>query len=489
MNLKSLTLLIVPFLCACQRTAEAADYYVSPTGSSTGNGSLTRPWNLQTALNRPSTVVPGDTIYLRGGTYKGSFVSKLAGTSTKPITVKSYPNEWAIIDIASLTDVASRALRISGAWSVFRDLEVTNSATGRQYSVSGARVPGVHNIDVLAPNVKLINLVIHDATHCGIGLQEKAVNAEVYGCLIYNNGTSKLEHGIYAGGVSPNVKKIADNIIFNNAGNGLTVHSSSQTLMEGYLVEGNTVLNNGLLHSERRNWNLGVGTNRFERVSVVNNFSYRSSPALDLQMEYGSVNKDIEIRGNYFAGGILRVTSSSPAAMTNNQFVGSSSVLTFDMAQSASASFRTWNSNGYFAREDSGRPFKVVKSSYSFEEWKKATGLDANSFYASGRPRTVDVFMRPNLYEAGRANLIVYNWPMQDFVDVNVKSVLSPGARYQVINAQDPFSEPVLSGVYNGEPLRLPLKGLSVASTADPKHPRPPSATSPEFGAFVLVSN
>src|SRR5271166_5856390 len=46
----------------------AADYYVSTTGSPVGNGSLSSPWDFQTALSSP-VIHPGDHIWLRGGTY------------------------------------------------------------------------------------------------------------------------------------------------------------------------------------------------------------------------------------------------------------------------------------------------------------------------------------------------------------------------------------------------------------------------------------
>src|SRR6266851_10415745 len=73
-------------------------FYVAPNGSPSGNGSITNPWNLQTALNQRLRVVPGATIYLRGGTYTGKFSSNLTGLLTLPITVRSYPGEWATID-------------------------------------------------------------------------------------------------------------------------------------------------------------------------------------------------------------------------------------------------------------------------------------------------------------------------------------------------------------------------------------------------------
>ena len=44
-------------------------FYASPNGSSGGNGSEGSPWDLQTVLNHPSEVQPGDTIYLLPGEY------------------------------------------------------------------------------------------------------------------------------------------------------------------------------------------------------------------------------------------------------------------------------------------------------------------------------------------------------------------------------------------------------------------------------------
>src|SRR6185503_2082575 len=41
---------------------------------------------------------PGDTLCLRGGTYYEAVVSRVAGTAEKPVTVRSFPGELAIID-------------------------------------------------------------------------------------------------------------------------------------------------------------------------------------------------------------------------------------------------------------------------------------------------------------------------------------------------------------------------------------------------------
>src|ERR1700686_5223355 len=86
------------FLLSLATEAPAADFYVSPTASGSGTGSFTNPWQLQTALNQPSGVNPGDTIWLRGGTYTGIYTGRLNGTSSAPIVVRGYAGEWSKID-------------------------------------------------------------------------------------------------------------------------------------------------------------------------------------------------------------------------------------------------------------------------------------------------------------------------------------------------------------------------------------------------------
>src|SRR5438105_9846661 len=73
-------------------------HYVSPAGSPDGDGTLEKPWDLQTALYHPSTVQPGETIWVREGTYGNGttiFYSRLVGTAAAPITVRQYPGERA----------------------------------------------------------------------------------------------------------------------------------------------------------------------------------------------------------------------------------------------------------------------------------------------------------------------------------------------------------------------------------------------------------
>src|SRR5206468_11276730 len=80
-----------------------------------------------------------------------------------------------------------------------------------------------------------------------------------------------------------------------------------------------------------------------------------------------------------------------------------------------------------------------------------------NTYYGSTLPNGVTVFIRPNAYEAGRANIVVYNWDHQNSVDVDVSGILADGDGYEVRNAADFFGAPVLQGTYSGASLTLPM--------------------------------
>src|SRR3989449_11609328 len=91
-----------PTVSANLSSGPGSDFYVSPTGSPSGDGSFTNPWDLGTALNGPATVTPGSTIWLRGGmytngTYHGGYWSNLTGTAAPPNVVRPYSGERGVV--------------------------------------------------------------------------------------------------------------------------------------------------------------------------------------------------------------------------------------------------------------------------------------------------------------------------------------------------------------------------------------------------------
>ncbi|KAG8164109.1 hypothetical protein KVR01_006027 [Diaporthe batatas] len=80
-------------LLASLPAALAATYYVSPTGSSSGTGTLESPFaSIQTAVDK---AVAGDVITLRGGTYKPTknISIKKSGTASAYYTLTAYGDE------------------------------------------------------------------------------------------------------------------------------------------------------------------------------------------------------------------------------------------------------------------------------------------------------------------------------------------------------------------------------------------------------------
>ncbi len=71
--------------------------YLSPNGSDGGSGAASSPWRSLEAAQ--SKLRPGDTLYVRGGTYGGEFMYwTKAGTASAPIWVKAYPGETPVFD-------------------------------------------------------------------------------------------------------------------------------------------------------------------------------------------------------------------------------------------------------------------------------------------------------------------------------------------------------------------------------------------------------
>lgn len=72
-------------------------YFVDAVkGNDQQDGSREKPW--KTISHALQHLKPGDTLYLRGGTYYEAVTAALSGTAEKPIAIRSYPGELAILD-------------------------------------------------------------------------------------------------------------------------------------------------------------------------------------------------------------------------------------------------------------------------------------------------------------------------------------------------------------------------------------------------------
>ena len=84
---------VVPARAASSRTT----YYVSPSGSDANPGTFAAP--KRSVAQGLATLSPGDTLYLRGGTYVENITATAirSGTPSAPISVRNFPGERPVI--------------------------------------------------------------------------------------------------------------------------------------------------------------------------------------------------------------------------------------------------------------------------------------------------------------------------------------------------------------------------------------------------------
>lgn len=93
-------ILLLQALPARPVRAAGVTYYVSLNGRDTYPGTINYPW--RTIQKAASTAVAGDTVYVRGGTYREKVIVKNSGAAGSYITFSSYPGETAVIDVSGI---------------------------------------------------------------------------------------------------------------------------------------------------------------------------------------------------------------------------------------------------------------------------------------------------------------------------------------------------------------------------------------------------
>ncbi len=483
--------------------AFGADHFVSPSGSSSGDGSINNPWDLATALAQPSSVQPGDTIWLRGGVYRApnsnGFSSKLTGTAASPIIVRNYNGERATLDGRG----TENTLYIGGSYTWYWGLEIMDSNTNRTPSGCTATIgysphPSAWGVATYGPNNKFINMVAHDTAQ-GFSAYATSPDNEFIGNLSYYNGNLPYPscpggdrnhgHGMYMQNLS-GLKIVQDNIVGDNADEGLQIYGSGNASVQGFRISGNAFYNTSSWPFPYFQYNMLIAGGYIRKdIQVQNNYSY-FTPSYD----YGFVNfgqytpgQDISVQNNVFVGGYTGVSmydQGGPVNFTGNKvYIRPSAYeeIILQLGSGQTLSSYTWDNNQYY-----GRNFYNIFSNYDFSGWKSATGFDTNSTFDINAPTGKWIYVRPNKYESKRANVIIYNWDLSSQVAVDLSGVLSPGDPFVVQDAQNFYGPPVASGIYSGSPVNIPMTGLTKAT---PIGFTAPAHTAPQFGTFVVMSS
>lgn len=487
--------------------ASATDHFAAPNGSRLGDGSMAKPWDLDTALGSPSgsqppSVKPGDTIWLRGGVYipvtANGFLSHVTGTPTSPIIVRNYKGERATLQAG--TNAFVLAIYGSDAW--YWGLEATTAGVSRTAGQPGSfNNPLAFGFAVYGPDIKIINCVVHDTAQ-GFSAYNSAPNSEFYGNLSYYNGWMAPDrnhgHGMYLQNII-GTKLVEDNFVGDNADEGIQAYGSGGATITGVTLQGNTLYNSSSWPTPHYQYNLVMGGGQADSGNTITENMSFFTPAQD----YGFVNigqyapaNNLIATNNVFVGGYVAVAVegvAGPFVFTGNKIytrpTAAHEITLGQYANQTPLAGYTWDNNQYFGlnvffRGAYDGSSETGGSNLPFAQWQANTNFDAHSTFSSNAPSGTWIYVRPNKYEPKRANITIYNWDLASSVSVNLSSVLSIGDFYIIRDAQNFYGPAVVSGTYSGAAVSIPMTGLK---KAQPEGVATPAHTAPLLGTFVLL--
>ena len=418
-------------------------WHAATNGSPTGDGTVSKPWDLGTAFTALTQIKPGDSILMRGGRYNFDLVSRweirFSGIASARITIRSFPGELAILDTQlppPSPDVGW--LRIYGSYLDLVDFRVTCSSLRPRTTNVGGSAPWAVNpipgqpkdplafhgnmfLDAGAKGVRFINLLTDNLVQ-GPDHQQ-SIGGGVYGCINSHHGWQGPDrahgHGIYAQNSleAPDDKLLNDNVNILNYSHGGHFYGT-KARVDFMKIEGNVYGFN------RERDVLFGGAVPSQKLTISNNYG---PPGVEVMVGYTD--------GTF-------ITPNVDGSFSNNVF------------PDANLTIGSWQN------------------------------LQQGNNILGPIPASRAV-VRPNQFETGRAHVIIWTKNNESSFPVDLSSVLAPGKRYEIRRAWQLYGPPLVSGTYSG-PVSIPM----AASTADApigsgEQPRQMPAN---FGIFLVRS-
>jgi hypothetical protein len=244
----------------------AGQYYVSPTGSDSNNGSAAHPW--KTITHAGTVVGPGATVHVAPGTYTGYITTYAKGTSSLRITYIS-DVQWAAKIIGNLVDRST--WHNYGNYVDIMGFELTSvGRIGLYNDGSYVRYIGNHVHDIAGPTSATCDLggagIMHGNYSAG---HDEMIGNFVHDIGLVNSAQCPdfvTVHGLYH--ANPH-GRIVDNLVIHARDYGIHLYHSATAVT----VADNTSLNNGASGLVVGNSNGGSDNN----TVVANNiFAYNT---------------------------------------------------------------------------------------------------------------------------------------------------------------------------------------------------------------------
>ncbi len=427
--------------------------FVSLNGTSSSAGTKADPIDLVTALSKDSPARPGQTIWIKEGVYKGSFVSEISGVAGHPVTIRPLPGQRVLINSHN-SGSSGAGLTVSGQWTDFYNLEATSTDTNRGNITE--RYPDVEaksGIAVFGAHTNIFNCLTYDNIGGGIDFWKTAVDATLHGNIIYNNGFAHsgrgASHGVYTQNTT-GYKHLTNNIVFFGFQTGIHPYSTGAAPINNFTIENNV-------------WFLAGASDPRDSQQKTNLIIYTKSGVKNLLVKnnkgYSQVNRGASITSDDVSGS---------AQLIDNYLVERLEVYDkwdqFDLS-----------GNTIYGNIDQN-PDNIIND------------LSGNTFETSRPTSGNKIFVDANGIDPRRGRVVIYNYDNADSVDVDLSSILKKGEAYRIHSVMGLFQEALLSGVYDGTLVSIPM------GTIDPPQPNgnpngidEDDGPKKKFGTFIVT--
>lgn len=311
--------------------SDAATFYVAPNGSDSNSGTESQPFR---TLNKGvKALKAGDTLLVRGGTYKETLIDVIpSGTSwSSPVSVRAAQGEQVIMKAPAAGDVLLAFLKTDTKYIIIDGfiLDADNLSSFAVYIAEGAE------------RIRIMNSEIKNARNSGILVSAGQFDGTKWGCCnefinldVHNNGKDKFSHGLYVtttnniieysrfyqnsgygihvyhswGGVNKNIiryNQVYDNNTDSSSGGGIIVASGSESLVYNNIIWKNRhglfvssprsrIYNNTIYDNNK--WGDGIGIvlqNDKSGVVIRNNIIYNNK-----DMSIYGINSGVTLTNN-----------------------------------------------------------------------------------------------------------------------------------------------------------------------------------------------
>ncbi len=268
---------IILALSSCEYNLEAFQtYYVAPGGSDSDSGTIDAPW--ATFTHAVGELTPGDTLYVREGTYSERLIPTVSGKAGNVITIAALPRETPVIDGTSISE--------NGWWYGLIHLNNLEYVTIEGFKVMNAGGQGIQANDcahiIIRGNTTdtSVSSGIMTWGDSDVSIIDNTVIAACTGVEGYQECISVSETNIF---------NVSGNTVYNGFMEGIDVKDGASN----GVISGNEIYDLTRLGIYIDAWD-----SLTEDIDVYDNIVYRCSEGIRVNSENGGLVRNVRVYGN-----------------------------------------------------------------------------------------------------------------------------------------------------------------------------------------------